>query len=188
MLAEQFRSRFLLQQSVRSFCTLPQHTSVRQSAVLVPIIDYGDYLSVLFTERAWHLNHHPGQISFPGGKLEQAESPAAAALRETEEEIGVAAENIQLLGQLSSHNTLTGFSISPWVGILAANTPIYADPAEVNAVFEVPLGFFLAAENRHQLWLPWQGQPRELHFMPYQNKLIWGATAAILAQLIQQIR
>ena len=191
MLAAQFKNRFLLQpRLLQPNEAMPSGlaANIRQSAVLVPIIDYGDRLSVLFTQRCSHLTHHPGQISFPGGKLEQAETPAAAALRETEEEIGVKASSIQLLGQLGSHNTLTGFEISPWVGLLPAGTPIIADPAEVSAVFEVPLTFFLQPRNCHELWLPLRGQPRQLHFMPYQDKLIWGATAAILAQLLQHIR
>ncbi|MCB5226868.1 CoA pyrophosphatase [Alishewanella sp. 16-MA] len=191
MLAAQFKNRFLLQPGLppqSELLPIEQATHVKQSAVLVPIIDYGDRLSVLFTQRCWHLTHHPGQISFPGGKLEHAETPAAAALRETEEEIGVTANRIQLLGQLGSHHTLTGFQISPWVGLLPAGTPIIADPAEVSAVFEVPLTFFLDPRNCHELWLPLRGQARQLHFMPFENKLIWGATAAIMAQLLQHIR
>lgn len=188
MQANQFKNRFLLQQATpATVMQLPAGMQPRQSAVLVPIIDYGDRLSLLFTQRALHLHHHPGQISFPGGKLEANESPAAAALRETEEEIGVKAAEIELLGQLHPYNTLTGFQISPWVGVLSATTHILPDPHEVSAVFEVPLAYFMESRNRHQLWLPWLGQPRQLHFMPYQDKLIWGATAAIIQQLVQQI-
>ncbi|GHG71679.1 coenzyme A pyrophosphatase [Alishewanella longhuensis] len=188
MQANQFKSRFLLQQATpATVMQLPSGMQPRQSAVLVPIVDYGDRLSLLFTQRALHLNHHPGQISFPGGKLEANETPAAAALRETEEEIGVKAAEIELLGQLQSYNTLTGFQISPWVGVLPASAKISIDPQEVIAVFEVPLSYFIEPTNRHQLWLPWQDLPRQLHFMPYQDKLIWGATAAIIQQLVQQI-
>lgn len=189
MQAAEFKNRFLLQQAAAATAMqLPAGMQVKQSAVLVPIIDYGDRLQLLFTQRALHLQHHPGQISFPGGKLEANESPAAAALRETEEEIGVSANDIELLGQLHSYNTLTGFVISPWVGILPASAQIRFDPQEVSAVFEVPLNYFIEPANRHQLWLPWKGMPRQLHFMPYQDKLIWGATAAIIQQLVQQIR
>lgn len=188
MQASQFKNRFLLQQATpATVMQLPPGMTPRQSAVLVPVIDYGDRLSLLFTQRALHLNHHPGQISFPGGKLEANETTAAAALRETEEEIGVKATEIELLGQLQPYNTLTGFQISPWVGLVSASANIIPEPQEVSAVFEVPLAYFLEQGNRHQLWLPWLGQPRQLHFMPYQNKLIWGATAAIIQQLVQQI-
>lgn len=188
MQANQFINRFIMHQAIpATVMHLPKGMQPRQSAVLVPIVDYGDRLSLLFTQRAMHLNHHPGQISFPGGKLELNETSAAAALREAEEEIGIKAAEIALLGQLHPYNTLTGFQISPWVGLLSASANINPDPQEVSLVFEVPLAFFLEQGNRHQLWLPWLGQPRQLHFMPYQDKLIWGATAAIIQQLVQQI-
>jgi len=188
MQASQFKSRFLLQPiTPATVIQLPHGMTPRQSAVLVPIVDYGDHLRVLFTQRALHLHHHPGQISFPGGKIEGNETSAAAALRETEEEIGVSANTVELLGQLHAYNTLTGFTISPWVGLLPASASIIIDPQEVSAVFTVPLTFFLSPDNRHQLSLPWKGMPRQLHFMPYQNKMIWGATAAIIDQLMCQI-
>jgi 8-oxo-dGTP pyrophosphatase MutT (NUDIX family) len=187
MQASQFKNRFLLQQAQAAAEVSPVSSEAKKSAVLVPIIDYGHSLSVLFTQRSWQLTHHPGQISFPGGKLEIAETAIAAALRETEEEIGVPAQHIELLGHLHSLNTLTGFHISPWVGLLPSSIAIKLDPAEVSGVFEVPLAFFLNPANRHRLYLPWQGKTRQLHFMPYQNKLIWGATAAIIQQLVQQI-
>lgn len=188
MQAKEFKNRFLMQQAAAAtIIQLPAGMQPKQSAVLVPIIDYGDRLHLLFTQRALHLQHHAGQISFPGGKLEANESPSAAALRETEEEIGVSANDIELLGQLHSYNTLTGFEISPWVGLLPATAKIMFDPQEVSAVFEVPLSYFIEPTNRHELYLPWQGLPRQLHFMPYQDKLIWGATAAIIHQLVQQI-
>lgn len=162
-------------------------SSLRQSAVLVPIVQYAAGLTVLFTRRALTLAHHPGQISFPGGMLEQGEHAALAALRETEEEIGIAARHIKLLGPLPAHNTLTGFQIQPYLGILKAGQTIRLSPAEVSEVFEVPLNFFLPAKNRLQLALPVKGKARHIHFMPYQDKLIWGATAAIINQLVTHI-
>lgn len=188
MLASEFKHRFVLQPTVSATpITLSDNAKVRQSAVLVPVIDYGSHLSLLFTERSWQLPHHPGQVSFPGGKLEPGENSMMAALRETEEEIGIKAKDIQLLGQLSSHNTLTGFHISPWVGLIASSVKITPQPAEVNAVFDVPLPFLFNPQHRHQLWLPWHGQLRQLHFMPYRQRLIWGATAAIVDQLLRQL-
>lgn len=188
MLVTEFKNRFLLQRAGAPHAAPPSAArTLKHSAVLVPVIDHGDQLSLLFTQRSRHLRHHPGQISFPGGKLEPNETAMAAALRETEEEIGISAHHISLLGALPAHTTLTGFYIRPWVGILADNTPLRLNTNEVSDVFTVPLDYFRQPSNRHQLVLPWRGQVRQVHIMPYQNKLIWGATAAIIAQLLQQL-
>lgn len=185
MQAQQLLTRYMLRPWPAHLATC--NSGLRQSAVLVPLVHYADELRLLFTRRALTLAHHPGQISFPGGMIEPGEPPAHAALRETEEEIGIAARHIKLLGPLPSHNTLTGFQIQPYLGLLSPGQAYCLSPAEVSEVFEVPLSFFLPAQNRRQLTLPIRGQSRHIHFMPYQNKLIWGATAAIIEQLITHI-
>lgn len=164
-----------------------QHQNAVAAAVLVPIVDYGDHLTVLFTQRALHLKHHPGQISFPGGRIEPGESSKQAALRESEEEIGLINTEVSLLGRLPAQDTSTGFIIEPWVGIIRPQRRLQLQHSEVSAVFEVPLTHFLPAENRHLLSLNLQGNVRQLHFMPYQDKCIWGATAAIMHQLLRHI-
>ncbi|KKO46191.1 NUDIX hydrolase [Arsukibacterium ikkense] len=160
----------------------------QHAAVLVPIVDYGHQLKVLFTQRALHLRHHPGQISFPGGRIEPGESSSQAALREAEEEIGLASTEVTLLGRLPAQDTSTGFIIEPWVGIISPQRGLQLQVSEVAAVFEVPLSHFLPQDNRHQLALTLQGKTRQLHFMPYQDKFIWGATAAIMHQLCLQLK
>ena len=103
MLAYDFRQRFILQ-TAASAEAVPR-SDKQQAAVLVPVIDYGDKMHVLFTQRALHLRHHPGQISFPGGRIEAGETAVAAALRETEEEVGISAAKVKILGSLPAMST-----------------------------------------------------------------------------------
>ena len=185
MQLQQLVSRFILR-------PLPQQSplpaaGLKQSAVLVPLVYSANELNILFTRRALTLAHHPGQISFPGGMLEPGESAADAALRETTEEIGISAAHIRLLGTLPAHNTLTGFQIQPYLGLLPAGQSYQLSTAEVSEVFEVPLSFFLPPQHRLKLTVPVRGKPRHIHFMPYQDKLIWGATAAIIQQLVTHL-
>ena len=185
MLAREFRQRFLLQTAAKAGAIAP--TDKHQAAVLVPVIDYGDKLQVLFTQRALHLRHHPGQISFPGGRIEPGEQSHTAALREAHEEIGLAPAAVELLGRLPLQSTSTGFTIQPWVGLLKPQRSWILQADEVAGIFEVPLTHFLQQENRHQFSLPLRGKVQQLHAMPYQDKFIWGATAAILHRLCLQL-
>lgn len=185
MLVNEFRLRFLLQPSADSEAV--PATDKFKAAVLVPVVDYGDSLNVLFTQRALHLRHHPGQISFPGGRIESGESSCTAALREAHEEIGLAPDAVELLGRLPPQSTSTGFTIVPWVGLLPPQRSWLLQADEVAGIFEVPLTHFLQQENRHQFSLPLRGKVQQLHAMPYQDKFIWGATAAILHRLCLQL-
>lgn len=185
MLAGEFRQRFSLQTAAADGAIAA--TDKHQAAVLVPIINYGDTLQVLFTQRALHLRHHPGQISFPGGRIESGESSCAAALREAHEEIGLAPDAVELLGRLPLQSTSTGFTIEPWVGLLTPQRSWILQADEVAGIFEVPLTHFLQQENRHQFSLPLRGKVQHLHAMQYQDKFIWGATAAILHRLCLQL-
>jgi 8-oxo-dGTP pyrophosphatase MutT (NUDIX family) len=185
VLAAEFRQRFLLQTAAAAGAIL--RSDQHQAAVLIPIIDYGDKLHVLFTQRALHLRHHPGQISFPGGRIEAGESSSDAALREAHEEIGLAPAAVELLGRLPLQSTSTGFTIQPWVGLLQPQRSWILQADEVAGIFEVPLTHFLQQENRHQFSLPLRGKVQQLHAMPYQDKFIWGATAAILHRLCLQL-
>ena len=185
MLAAEFRRRFLLQRAAAAGAIL--HSDQHQAAVLIPVIDYGNKLHVLFTQRALHLRHHPGQISFPGGRIEPGEQSHTAALREAHEEIGLAPAAVELLGTLPLQGTSTGFAIQPWVGLLKPQRNWLLQADEVAGIFEVPLTHFLQQENRHQFSLPLRGKVQQLHAMPYQDKFIWGATAAILHRLCLQL-
>lgn len=157
---------------------------VKQSAVLIPLIEVNNALQVLLTKRAQHLKHHPGQISFPGGKVEPTDiSPIETALREAHEEIGLKPENVQVIGQLDNYQTLTGFNIRPIVGLIQPQEKYIIDQNEVAEIIQVPLQHFINKEQQVTLMVERKQLSYPLHFMPYQGHNIWGATAAILNDL-----
>lgn len=162
---------------------------VAHAAVLVPIIERPSGLQVLLTVRASHLAHHPGQISFPGGRIETADADIIdAALRETEEEVGIGREFISVLGHLPDHLVMTGFRISPVVGLVRPQFSLRLDPTEVDEAFEVPLSFVLDPRNH----VPRRREFGRFSFMtcdiPYQDRRIWGATAAMLLSLYDRLQ
>ncbi len=161
-------------------------TGKANAAVMLLLWPEPDGLKLLLTRRAQHLRHHPGQISLPGGKIEPEESASEAALRETEEEVGLCASHIQLLGSLPLINTSTGFVVSPWLGFIAQKPQWCINPNEVDSLIELPLALALSPRHRTSLWFERKQQKQLLHFIPYQGSLIWGATAAILQQLAEQ--
>ena len=143
---------------------------------------------MLFTRRTAHLRAHSGQISFPGGRVEpQDAGPAQTALRETQEEVGIAPEQIQLIGTLPEYHTRTGYRISPMVGVISPPFTIQADAQEVDAVFEVPLSFLLDPRNHQRHQRAFQGRMISYFAMPYGEHYIWGATAAMLVNLYRQL-
>jgi len=157
------------------------------AAVLVPLVRREVGLTVLLTQRTAHLANHGGQISFPGGRMEESDEDAtAAALRETEEEIGLDRRHIEVLGFLDSYVTITGFSVTPVVGLVTPPFDLTLDSFEVAEAFEVPLSFFLDPANhqRHFRTTP-NGQKRYYYAMPYQDRYIWGATAGMLVNLAE---
>jgi 8-oxo-dGTP pyrophosphatase MutT (NUDIX family) len=159
----------------------------RPAAVLVPIVRREE-LSVLLTQRAHDMPSHPGQISFPGGKLEEGDATAiACALREAKEEIGLPPGNVEALGFLDSYRTGTGFQISPVVGLVDPNFDAVLDPREVLEIFEVPLAFLMDPANHQRASREWRGRQRFFYAMPYQGRYIWGATAGILKNLYERL-
>lgn len=158
------------------------------ASVLVPIVAHRESLTVLFTRRTAHLRAHSGQISFPGGRVEPQDVDAReTALRETQEEIGLARERIELIGTLSEYHTRTGYRITPVVGVVAPPFRLQADPQEVDAVFEVPLSFLLDPRNHQRHTRAFQGRMISYFAMPYGEHYIWGATAAMLVNLYRQL-
>src|SRR5213075_1587875 len=130
----------------------PPSTALTPAAVLVPLIDHRYGMSVLLTQRTAHLSAHAGQISFPGGRIEEDDPDAvAAALRETEEEVGLPRERVSVIGRLDTYITGTGFEIAPIVGIVDPPVPIAIDPFEVAEAFEVPLAFILDRRNHQRI-------------------------------------
>lgn len=155
------------------------------AAVLVPLVERPEGLTVLLTQRTDHLAHHPGQISFPGGRLEDADNndPAVAALRETEEEIGLSRDRVTLVGRLDPYLTGTGFAITPLVGVVTPPFELIPDPFEVAEAFEVPLHFLLDSENHKLHRVVVEGRHRPFWSMTWEQRVIWGATAGILVNL-----
>ncbi len=159
---------------------------LRAAAVLVPVVVRDRGLSLLFTRRTEHLTDHAGQISFPGGRLDPGDDDAwAAALRETEEEVGLPRTHVRLAGRLDTYVTRTGFEVTPLVGLLRPPFPLAPDGCEVAEVFEAPLGFFLDPANREIHSRLYQGKERFFFAFAYGEHYIWGATAGMLVNLAE---
>lgn len=159
------------------------------AAVLVPLVARAQEPSVLLTRRTDHLHHHPGQISFPGGRREERDSNLVdTALRETEEEIGLDRSHVELLGALPDYYTGTGFCVTPVVGFVRPPFELQLDSFEVAEAFEVPLTHFLDPSNHQRHSLILEGHRREFYAMPYQRHFIWGATAGIIMSLYRMMK
>jgi 8-oxo-dGTP pyrophosphatase MutT (NUDIX family) len=162
--------------------------SLRDAAVLIGLVDRGEGANVVLTRRTEGLRHHGGQISFPGGRIEAGDaSPAAAALREAQEEIGLAGRQAQPLGYLDPLVTITGFHVYPVVASIAADFQPRPDPSEVDEVFEVPLAFLLAPANARSVELEFRGQRRSVLEFRFGDWRVWGATAAMLVNLRERL-
>ncbi len=158
--------------------------NLRPAAVLVPLVDRRPGLTVLLTQRTADMPSHAGQIAFPGGRRHDDDPDLiATALRETEEEIGIGPEHVDIVGPLDNYVTGTGFLITPVVGFVAPHFVLRPDPREVADVFEVPLAFFLDPANHHVHSRTWQGRERRYYAMPYGERYVWGATAGMLKNL-----
>ena len=162
---------------------------VKPAAVLVPIVNRPAGLTLLLTQRSADLPDHAGQISFPGGRVE-ADDPsiAHAALREATEEIGLPAERVSILGELSPYETVTGYRVSPIVGWVEPPFVLTPDPIEVADAFEVPLAFLLDPQNRQRHFRMLGDIRRDFWAIPYGDRYIWGATAAMLLILDRTLR
>lgn len=158
------------------------------AAVLFPIVLRDGGQTVLLTQRTAHLRDHAGQISFPGGRVEAEDlSPSHTALRETEEEIGLSRERIEILGFLPEYRTGTGFRVTPVVALVQPPFDLLPDPFEVAEVFEVPLAFLLDPVNHQQHSLHYRGALRNYFAMPYGDYFIWGATAGMIRSLSERL-
>jgi 8-oxo-dGTP pyrophosphatase MutT (NUDIX family) len=154
---------------------------LREAAVLILVVNHASGPTVVFTVRTAHLQDHAGQISFPGGRTHPEDgSPERTALREAEEEIGIRPEKVQVLGRLHEYRTGTGFAVTPIVGWAEPPLEYRPDPHEVEAVFEVPLAFLLDPANHRYESAFFKGAIRKYWAVPYGERFIWGATAAML--------
>lgn len=154
------------------------------AAVLIPVIAQAQGLTVLFTQRTQHLKSHSGQVSFPGGRAEPGDASAEfTALREAQEEIGLALERVEIVGRLPEYHTRTGFRVTPVIGLIQPPLELTPDPREVESVFEVPLSFLLDPANRQRRTRELQGRSVGFYVFEYQGHMIWGATAGMLVNL-----
>jgi 8-oxo-dGTP pyrophosphatase MutT (NUDIX family) len=158
------------------------------ASVLIPLMARDTGVSVLFTQRTAHLKDHPGQISFPGGRVEPGDTtPAHTALREAQEEIGLAPTAIEVLGVLPEHPTTTGFVVTPVVGIVTPPFELSPHAEEVAHIFEVPLAFLMDTQNHEPHTWTRDGKLRQAIALRYGEHFIWGATAAIVVTLMRAL-
>ncbi|MXQ08269.1 CoA pyrophosphatase [Alphaproteobacteria bacterium GH1-50] len=167
---------------------LPENRKLRAAGVLIGVIEGGGGARVLLTKRSSALKHHPGQIAFPGGKVDPVDADVvAAAIRETHEETGVPPETIEVIGTLAPHETVTGFQVTPVLALLTPPSAYRREAGEVDEVFEVPLAHLLDARNYSVQSRLWRGQSRSYFTVPWGPYYIWGATARILRGLADRM-
>jgi 8-oxo-dGTP pyrophosphatase MutT (NUDIX family) len=157
------------------------------AAVLVAVVERASP-TVILTERPKTMRKHPGQISFPGGRIDPGDDgPVAAALREAEEEIALPRDAVQLVGMADVYRTITGFQVTPVVGVVPPGLPLRPQPGEVAAMFEAPLDYLL--DPRHQIArkVEWQGRERCYYEIEWEGRRIWGATAAMIVNLSRRL-
>lgn len=162
----------------------PNPSELRPAAVLIALRPSAGDWQVIFTRRPRSMKHHPGQIAFPGGKVDPTDaSKQDAALRESEEEIGLSREDVRILDRLPDHRTVTNFIVTPFVATIPENFVPVAEPEEVEEIFEVPLSHFLNAGSFRIESRNWRGKRRRFYVVPFGPYYIWGATARMLRQL-----
>lgn len=160
----------------------------RSAAVLIGVVDREPGATVILTRRADHLSSHAGQVAFPGGRADEGDaSPAETALREAQEEIGLAPEKVAPIALLEPYRTRSGYSIVPVLALVSEDMALIPHEGEVADVFEVPLAFLMDEANHQREARMWQGRERYFYAMPYEERYIWGATAGILRILYERL-
>jgi len=192
MTKNEFLQRFHLSPLAESSHNYKHAAPLKSAAVLIGLVDSPTSnlgLQVLLTKRASHLRHHPSQISFPGGKAEPEDgSMISTALREAYEETGLSPDSVTVIGQLSTYEVISGYLITPIIAIINTQPLYQQDENEVAEIFQVPLQHLLQSNNHTSFNVLRNGQQLNIHFFPYKHYNIWGATAAMLKDLIEHVR
>lgn len=157
------------------------------AAVLVPVTDR-PRPGVILTQRTETLRRHAGQVAFPGGRLDPGEDAVTAALREADEEIALPPSAVTVVGEADRYQTVTGYTVTPVVGVVPPDLPFRASEAEVASVFEVPLDFLLDSANHVEARTQWEGRERRYYEILWDDRRIWGATAAMIVNLARRLR
>ena len=185
MTKDEFLIKFSLNARSLSLHQYRYNKPLKKAAVLIPLIDDGEQLQVLLTKRAAHLRHHAGQVSFPGGKVEDSDKNLTfTAFRETHEEIGLSPNLIKVVGSLHCYQVISGFEVTPIIAFIPNNYTFTQDDNEVSEIFQVPLQHFLESKNHISVNVQRKGFSHKVHFMPYKHYNIWGATASMLKDLV----
>ncbi len=162
--------------------------NLRRAAVLIPVIDHAAGATVLLTQRPTTMRSHAGQIAFPGGKIDPEDASAeAAALREAEEEVGLGPGRVEVVGRLPDYVAGLGYRVSPVLGVVRPGEALTLNPHEVDAAFEVPLGFLMDPANHRRRSRSWNGVERHFYEMPFGDHYIWGMTAGVLRLLYERL-
>ena len=160
---------------------------IMPAAVLVAIVDRPEP-TVILTERPMTMRKHPGQISFPGGRIDPGDDgPVAAALREAEEEIGLPRDSVEIVGIADLYRTITGFEVTPVVGVIPPGLDLRPHPGEVAGMFEAPLNHLLEPSHQIVRTVEWRGRERSYYEIDYEGRRIWGATAAMIVNLSRRL-
>jgi len=161
---------------------------ITPAAVLVPVTDRADP-GVILTQRPETMRRHAGQVAFPGGRIDPGDDgPIAAALREAREEIALPPDRVQIVGLTDRYRTVTGYEVTPVIGVVPPDLAFTLSEAEVSAVFEVPLGFLLDPANHRRVARVWEGRERHYYEILWEDRRIWGATAAMIVNLSLRLR
>lgn len=161
---------------------------LRDAAVLIPVVDYGDHTRMILTKRTEKLRSHSGQISFPGGRIDATDpTPEFAAMREAEEEIGLTPDYVDVVGRMPDYVSGSGFRIAPILAVVRPGFSLKINEDEVDDAFEVPLGFLMDPANHNRESRIWQNRERYFYTMPFGERYIWGITAGIIRNVYERL-
>lgn len=178
------RLRLILAERPAIEIIAPEH---RRACVLIPLIRKGDHWSILFTQRAENLAAHSGQISFPGGSVEAGETLEDAAMREAEEEVGIPAHRVELIGRLDDVVTHSGFLVAPFVGVIHEPVDYVMQESEVVEIFEVPIDALLQPGKPEVRYVPFRKRQYPAYFYPHEGREIWGLTGRMLKAFLDLV-